>query len=66
MKMHYGISALLILGICGGLLATPATNAQALRVRGTRVTLHVKHRTKTSHHHRTKRPARTHHVKHRR
>ncbi|ASD32928.1 hypothetical protein [Lactiplantibacillus plantarum] len=52
MKMHHGISALLILGICGGLLAAPATNAQALRVRGTRVTLHVKHRTKTSHHHR--------------
>lgn len=44
MSIHRGLPVLVILAVCGGLLTLPATNAQALRVRGTRVTMRVKHR----------------------
>lgn len=46
MSIHRGLPVLVILAVCGGLLTLPATNAQALRVRGTRVTMRVKHRAK--------------------
>lgn len=61
MKRQRILPALIILGICGGLIATPATNAQALRVRGTRITRgkpHVRHHHPRRHSH--------HHARHRR
>ncbi|MCT3308245.1 hypothetical protein EFP47_00850 [Lactiplantibacillus pentosus] len=60
MKRQRILPALIILGICGGLVVTPATNAQALRVRGTRITRVKRH---VRHHH----PRRhSHHARHRR
>ncbi|MBS0939915.1 hypothetical protein [Lactiplantibacillus plantarum] len=64
MSIHRGLPVLVILAVCGGLLTLPATNAQALRVRGTRVTRRVKHRAKPSKHHYSKRSARSHNARH--
>ncbi|MZU91187.1 hypothetical protein CJP55_03950 [Lactobacillus plantarum] len=64
MTIHRGLPVLVILAICGGLMTLPATNAQALRVRSTRVTTRVKHRVKPSKHHYSKRSARPHSTRH--
>ncbi|WP_195631019.1 hypothetical protein [Lactiplantibacillus plantarum] len=61
MSIHRGLPVLVILAVCGGLLTLPATT---LRVRGTRVTMRVKHRAKPSKHHYSKRSARSHNARH--
>jgi len=48
MKYHRLYLSILTLSICGNLLAVPALDAHAMRVRGPRMTL--RHKTKARHH----------------